>query len=98
MSNHRNGFVKRIQVPLNDLGHKVVGELAVEMDCSHASVCQQMLMEAIPMMEQLTVTLRNLRMGALEGKPVSIRHLAQELEKLSEEAKQGFLELEQKIK
>ena len=92
-----NSYQKRIQVPLNDLGHKVVNELAVEMQCSNARVCQEMLMEAIPMMEQLTKTLRNLRMGALEGKRVSIRHLAQELERLSEEAKQGFLELEQKM-
>ena len=97
MSTDRSAL-KRIQVPLNDLGHKVIGELAVEMECSNAKVCQQMLMESIPMMEQLTETLRNLRMGALEGKPVSVRHLAQELERLSEEAKQGFLELEQKIK
>ena len=97
MSTDRSAH-KRIQVPLNDLGHKVINELAAEMECSNAKVCQEMLMEAIPMMEQLTETLRNLRMGALEGKPVSVRHLAQELERLSEEAKQGFLELEQKIK
>ena len=93
-----SSYQKRIQVPLNDLGHKVVNELAVEMQCSNARVCQEMLMEAIPMMEQLTKTLRNLRMGALEGKRVSIRHLAQELERLSQEAQQGFLELEQKLK
>ena len=88
---------KRIQVPLSPEVIAVIDDLALAMGSSAGGVCEQMLTEAAPAMEQLTITLRKLHIDKDDGLGVNVRQLVNELEQAVGEARQTTLDLEQKM-
>ena len=88
---------KRLQIPLSTEAHGVIERLAFEMKCGKAEVCEQMLTESLPAMEQLTITLRNMRTDVDGGKGLNVRQLVNQLEQAVGEAKQSSLDLDQKM-